>query len=760
MTRRRLLIAAVLGCATLVVLVASAVELARFERAGARRRAFVYAAGVALAPGAHVRRLALDATLARLGYTETRAAPTAPGQFRRTPASWEIFLRGVPPGVPRRVRLDVEDDRITRVTGDGGDDLGAVTLEPELLTSAIEGSGEESRAVRLTDTPPGLVDAVLAAEDRRFFEHGALDARALVRAAWRNLRAGRVVQGGSTITQQLVKMRLLSARRTLARKLLEAWLAVLIEWRYSKDEILEAYVNEVYLGQRGPVPIHGVGAAARAYFGKELRQLSTGETALLAGMIRAPNSYSPAANPTRARARRDVVLGRMNALGMLSRSDFERARREAVRVRPPATMDASAQYFVDHVRRELERRFGPDAPRGGDVRIFTTLDPALQRFAENAVARGLDRLETDVPRLRRRDPVRRLQAALIAVDPATGEIRALVGGRDYRTSQYDRVTLARRQPGSAFKPFVFLAALRARPGGPLFTPASQVDDAPITLRVGDRPWSPRNYEDQYEGRVSVRRALQDSLNAATVRIAETVGLPGVVETARAFGFRGPLAPVPALALGAFEVTPLELARAYTPLASGGLRPARLLTIRAVHDGDAEVEPAGAAAPVQVVSPAEAYLLTSLLQGVIESGTGAAARQLGVAGAVAGKTGTTNDGRDAWFVGYAPRLLAVVWVGFDGREAHGLSGAQAALPIWADFMRQALDAYPQPAFDVPPGVVVADIDATNGKLAGPACPVVAREVFLAGTEPPPCDEHRDIVASVTGWWERLTNWIRR
>src|SRR2546430_5476721 len=303
--------------------------------------------------------------------------------------------------------------------------------------------------------------------------------------------------------------------------------------------------------------IRGVGAASRTYFGKEVQQLSVGEAALLAGMFRAPNSYSPAANPGRARARRDAVLGRMQTLGMLPARDVARARREPVRVRSLVASGQSAPYFIDQVRQELEQRFGSDVSRHRGLQIFTTLDPALQRFGERAVALGLDRLETEVPKLRRQDPTRRLQAALIAVDPATGEIRALVGGRDYQASQYNRTTLARRQPGSAFKPFVYLAALRVREGaGAPLTPASVVEDTPITLMVGTKIWSPRNYEDKYEGRVSVRRALEQSLNAATGRVAEAAGLPNGIETAPRAGVRGQLQPLPALARGVVGVAPL------------------------------------------------------------------------------------------------------------------------------------------------------------------------------------------------------------
>src|SRR5204862_4955250 len=361
--------------------------------------------------------------------------------------------------------------------------------------------------------------------------------------------------------------------------------------------------------------------------------------------------------------------------------------------------------------------------------VFTTLDLTLQRLAENAVERGLVRLEARRPQLRGVDDGHRLQAVLVALDPATGQIRALVGGRSYQASQFNRAMLAHRQPGSAFKPFVYAAALTAPPGGGRgFTAATFLDDSPLTLTVNGAPWSPRNYEDRYQGRVTVREALQQSLNAATVRLAQDVGLPTIVERAHAFGIESRLAPVPAMALGSFEVTPLELARAYLPFLNGGQRTPPAHAVRAVQDPggalDVDEEPSKS-----VMSPAEAYLMTSLLEGVITAGTGASARALGVTGAVAGKTGTTNDGRDAWFVGGNPGLLVAVWVGYDSDEAHGLSGAEGALPIWAEFMRPALDSAGGPrTFSMPAGVSFVEIDLTNGKTANRFCPRTGKEVF--------------------------------
>jgi penicillin-binding protein 1B len=747
-----LLLAAGVGLATY-----SSIALARFERVEERRATFVYAAPQPLVPGLHIRRADLAGTLARLKYVDSRAVAPVPGQYRRLGNAWEIHLRATPEAAARRVRLEVRDERVTRVTRDGHD-IGSAALEPEVLTSADDRPGEDNRPTRLADVPLVLINAVLAAEDHRFFEHGGVDARGLLRAAWANLRAGRVTQGGSTITQQLVKNRLVGSRRTFFRKANEAWLATLVEWRYAKPQILEAYLNEIYLGQRGGRAIRGVGAAARAYFRKEVHQLTPAEAALIAGLIRAPNHYSPSAHPDRARARRDVVLARMRELGSLSPADHQTARAEPVRIPAAAVTGQPAPYFTDYVRAELEQRFGE---RGEPARVYTALDLALQRFAESAVVRGLDRLETRVPRLRRDDPVRRLQAALVALDPATGEIRALVGGRDYTQSQFNRAAQARRQPGSAFKPIVYLAALRQHGDDrPVLTAASLVDDVPLAVTVGTETWSPRNYEDRYEGRVTVRRALEQSLNAATVRVADVAGLPAVIDTARALGFEAALAPVPAMALGAFEATPLELARVYVPMANGGVRPPGTFAVRAVRDRDGDVLPAENEEALAVISPAEAYLITSLLVGVVQTGTGTAARGLAGPDTIAGKTGTTNDGRDAWFVGYTPRLVVAVWVGYDGGDAHGLSGSEAALPIWIDFMREAVATYPAPAFTVPAGITFASIDVTNGRLATPSCPVTARETFLAGTEPPPCQDHGGFGTQIQDWWRRLRDWWNR
>ncbi|HYE89488.1 MAG TPA: transglycosylase domain-containing protein, partial [Terriglobales bacterium] len=575
---------AIVGALVLSLISYTGVQLARFERADARRTMTVYAAPQPLTAGLNVKRIDLPAILARLRYTEVKGTPSAPGQFQRGATTWDIHLRGHTGhdgGTARMVRLELRGERIARVT-QSGRDIGAVALEPEVLTSVGDRPGEAYRPVRLGDVPPVLIQAVLAAEDHRFFDHAGVDLRGLLRAAWTNLRGGRVLQGGSTITQQLVKNRLLGPQRTFARKVNEAWLSTVIEWRYAKERILEAYLNEIYLGQRGPLALRGVGAAARSFFGKEPHQLTLAEAATLAGITRAPNLYSPAANPERARERRNVVLTRMRELGMLNDADHRDAQAQALAVKPaPAQM---AAYFTDYLRREIEDLGASDVSDAPGARVYSSLDVTLQRFAEAAVARGLDRLESRVPRLRRADGAR-LQAVLVALDPRSGQIRALVGGRDYQTSQFNRAIFARRQPGSAFKPFVFVAALSPERQRAVYTAASVVDDAPLTLQVGRDTWAPRNYEDRYEGQVTLRRALERSLNSATVRVADSVGYASVIETARALGIESPLAPVPALALGAFEVTPLELARAYVPFSNAGVRPRGPTALVAAVEGN-------------------------------------------------------------------------------------------------------------------------------------------------------------------------------
>jgi penicillin-binding protein 1B len=579
-------------------------------------------------------------------------------------------------------------------------------------------------------------DAVLAAEDQRFFLHPGVDPLALVRAVMVNVRAGGAEQGGSTLTQQLVKNTFLTPQRTIGRKLREAIIAVLLELHTSKEDILGRYLASVYLGTDGGLPVHGFAHGAMVHLGKPLGSLDAGDCAVLAGMIRSPNRLAPRRHRDEARARRDEVLRLMIEHDMLDAQTGEKAMAQPIAPAPPRERSVGALYVADQVQREL-KQIVPEVAASPGLAVYTSIDGAAQREAEHAVRHGLETLEKRRPP--RDEP---LQAALVAIDPETGMVRALVGGRDYRTSALDHAVRMRRQPGSTFKPFVYLAAVDpSRSGMEARNVVSRVEDRPLALDVDGRTWTPANYEDEYFGQVPLEEALARSLNTATVRLALDVGIGRVIATARDLGITSDLPPVPALALGAGEVSLLELTSAYAVIASGGLqRPPALVT--AVASGEGEVLYVAQPQEKSVIDPAVAYLMTHMMERVIDVGTGDGVRRLGYRGAAAGKTGTTNDTRDAWFVGWTPDLVAGVWVGYDKGGSTGLTGAVAALPIWTSFIRATAGPTPPTKFPVPQGIVWREVDPTSGLLATPSCPASTPEPFLSGSEPPiTCDRHR-------------------
>ena len=581
----------------------------------------------------------------------------------------------------------------------------------------------------LAEIPRPVVDAVLVAEDRRFFQHRGIDLLAVLRAATSNVRHGQIRQGGSTITQQLARTLFLSTQRTWGRKLRESGIALMIELRNPKERILEAYLNAIYLGQDGDVAVHGLGAAARHFLGKDLAQVRLDEAALLAAAINAPGrTFS--GDPVRALTARDGVLRAMLRQGVISRAAFHDAVIRPL-PRPAVSSTLRAPYFVNLAREEIVRRVA--LPHSGEVRIATTLDPILQRVAEAAVRDGIDRIERGHPGLGRG----KLQAALVAIEPASGRIRALVGGRRYLDSPFNRATRAARQPGSLFKPIVYLAAFEAERMGrwPGLTPASLVPDEPMTVKDESGSWSPHNMDGRFRGPVTVRRALEDSLNAPAVRVAGNVGLNRVVQVARSLGIESLLAPVPSLALGTSEVTLLEMAGAFATLANQGVRATPTTLAGDFPPGGASLV-APVPAPVRVASAESAYLVTHLLRGVMQQGTGRASARWGLSDITAGKTGSTDGLRDAWFVGYTPDLVVGVWLGLDDGSPIGLTGAQAALPVWAAVMQAAVRRTPPRPFTPPPGVVLVAVNRDTGQPAPILCREgqVIQEAFLAGTEP--------------------------
>jgi penicillin-binding protein 1B len=511
-------------------------------------------------------------------------------------------------------------------------------------------------------------------------------------------------------------------------------MALLAERRYSKNEILEAYLNEIYLGQNGLQGIFGIWEASQFYFARTPSELSLAETAMLAGLIRAPNNYSPYRDPTRARQRRNTVLGLLLEAGIVTQAEHDQAADEPLRVVGVRGGRNAAPYFVDYLRDELALSYPPEVLTSEGLRVFTTLDVQLQRYANAAVAEGLAELESRYPALKAKEPERAVQACLLAMQPQTGEIKAMVGGRNYGQSQFNRVIHALRQPGSVFKPFVYLAAFEqsATAEDPI-TPATILLDEPFEWRYDSRTWRPDNYRDRYLGRVTVRQALELSLNSATARLAHKVGLDPVRTLAHRMGISSELPPLPSIVLGAQEVSPFDIAQAYAVLANQGLRTVPRASKKVVDRTGQMIE----RHPVEmarVTSPQAAYLVVHILEGVLDQGTGREARQLGFNRPAAGKTGTTNEARDAWFVGFTPDLLAVVWVGFDESKRLGLTGSAAALPIWARFMKAATAGAPVVSFVRPPGVASVRIDPYTGGIATENCPDAIEEAFWKGQEP--------------------------
>ena len=587
---------------------------------------------------------------------------------------------------------------------------------------------ENRTPVALTDVPPMLINALIAAEDARFYSHHGLDLRGIARALVRNIRARKVLEGGSTLTQQLAKVLFLTPERSYTRKLKEMALALRIEQRYTKQEILSLYLNQIYFGSGA----YGVEAAAQIYFGKSAKDLNIAECSLLAGLPRSPKYYSPFKAPQSALGRRAYVLNRMVETGSITRAQADDAKRAPLPSQPTVKVVGPAPYFVEYIRQRVEERFGASILYSGGLNIYTSINDELQTYADQAVKDGLAKVEA---RRRRTGVSQPLQASLIAIEPLTGHILAMVGGRDFSKSQFNRATQALRQPGSAFKPVIYAAALEQG-----FGATDILDDSPLTIKVDRKKnWTPENFTHSYQGPVTLRNALAESLNVPTVKLLEKIGVNETIQYARKFGIRSPLTPYLSLALGSSDVTLFELTSAYTVFANHGTKLGPV-SIRMITDSSGRVLYTNDALPVQVMKPETSYLITNLLRGVIERGTGWKARELGRP--AAGKTGTTNDYRDAWFIGYTPTIVAGVWVGYDDHRRIGPkeTGARAALPIWLAFMKKAHAERDAEDFTVPEGIIFKQVDPKTGLLSTDSCSSSIREAFLPGTEPRRyCDE---------------------
>ncbi len=707
------------------------------------RSAGIYAAPKQIRAGENISQDEVISYLKRAGYVErSQQAESSRGRYSLDGGTLQIdpskdaILDNARTFQPLRIQFARGGKSVALVADrDSGAHLDKAQLEPELISSVTGRERAKRRVVGFNDLPPDLIKAITVTEDRSFFEHHGVNIRGIVRAFLRRYdtdpNSPLAHQGGSSITQQLVKNLWLSPERTLKRKVAEAYMSIILETRLSKEEIFALYCNQVYLGQQSGFSINGLGEAASAYFNKDVTNLTLPESAFLAGLIRSPNRYNPYHDLETARARRNQVLESMVEAGALS--DGEAKQAEASDLKPAPTkgrIDLSdAPYFADYVQNQLGDLISGE---GSDhLRIYTTVDMDLQRAAYAAVTKqlaALDKLEA------KRFPPGTLQAALIAMNPHTGEIVAMVGGRDYAQSQLNR-TEALRQPGSAFKPFVYATALNTAydPVPRVITPATVFKDEPQTFTYDNQEYSPGNMGDKYSMEpVTLRDAMVHSLNVVTVEVAMEVTIGRVMNLAAKAGLPRVPHAYPAMALGTAEATPLQIASAYTAFAANGTRTTPIAIDR-ITTGKGVTIAQPTPQKNEVVRPEVAYVLTSFMKDVVNRGTASPIRARGFKFNVAGKTGTSRDG---WFAGYTPNLVCVVWVGFDDGSQLGLTGAASALPIWADFMSVALTNHPEWAGDwqMPEGIQQSEIDPATGQLAKAEDPSKRPEFFINGTSP--------------------------
>jgi penicillin-binding protein 1A len=601
---------------------------------------------------------------------------------------------------------------------------------------------ENRNPISLAEVPPQLKHAVLAAEDRRFYGHWGINMVAFARAALRNVAAREVTQGASTITMQLARNLFLDQSRTLERKLKEIVLAVRLERSFSKDELLELYLNRIYFGEGA----YGVQAAARRFFSKDVGELTVPEAAMIAGLPANPAAFSPVRHPEAALRRRNRVLGSMREIGRISDAAYERMVAEPLGVLPGGSPSGEAPYFLEYVRLQLMERFGGHAVYEGGLRIRTSLELDLQRAAETAVEKQCRAIEASRRYRETFESFRGsgsrdteggtpyLQAALVAIEPQTGQILAMVGGRSWQDSRFNRATQARRQPGSSFKPFIYAMALRNG-----MRPTDTILDEPVSYPMGYLAsagrWAPKNFHNKYEGPVTLRYALAKSINVPAVKLLERVGPRTVVDFAHTCGIEGPLPAYLSLALGTGEVTPLEMADAYAAFDNQGMRVTPISVLR-VDDPMGRSLQENRPQTFEVLDEKTSGLLISMMRGVMDNGTGATARStMDFRSPAAGKTGTTDDYTDAWFIGCVPRCACAVWVGFDEKRSlgSGMTGAKAALPIWVDFMKEFVRLHGEEDFEVPAGMTVVMTCSQTGLLATSGCRAVST-AYVSGTEP--------------------------
>jgi penicillin-binding protein 1B len=728
--------------------------------------AMIYAAPQAVRTGEQIGPKEIVSALRRAGYVEAHETVKSKiGSYRLQENSLTVIPGSKSFYSPDSARISFVHGRVERISRleakPEEESLDTYALEPQLVTGLYDQSQRSKRRlVGYDEIPKMLRDAIISIEDRRFFEHKGVNYLRLAKAAVNDIRTGQNLHGGggSTLTMQFAKGYFLSDEKTITRKMAQIMIALQLEQRFSKQQIFETYVNWVPMGQRGSFSINGMGEAAQAYFGKDIKNLNLEECALLAAIIQRPSYLTPFRHPERALERRNLVLETMVATGSITREEANKAKAAPLKLAPLNIDGSDAPYFVDMVRESLLEKYKEEQLNEEGMRIYTTLDPDLQRAASEAIETGSQEIDELIRRRRTKKitvgrgknfktEVREMtgpqaQVALIALDPHTGQVLALAGGRNYGMSQLNHA-LARRPTGSIFKPFVYAAALNSAINGtqPVFTETTVLDDSESVYQFGNRFYAPKNFHNEYLGQVSARYALAHSLNNATIKLAEMVGYDHVTELARSAGISS-VKPTPAMALGAYDATPLEMAGAYTMFANAGARvdPRMISSIRNARGETLESFPAETK---QVLDPRVAYVTTNMMEEVLNSGTAVRVRALGFTAPAAGKTGTSHDG---WFAGYTNNVLCIVWVGFDDYSDLGLEGAHSAAPIWAMFMKKAVnlpqykDAKP---FTPPSGVVMVKLDKATNLVSNSTCPDSYEAAFIEGTEPKETCDHTPV-----------------
>ncbi|MFT3931806.1 MAG: penicillin-binding protein 1B [Spongiibacteraceae bacterium] len=699
----------------------------------------VYSRALHLYPEMPLSQEDFQRELDLLGY-RSGSELRQPGDVVRQGTTYKIYRRAFAfedkAESAQQLSVHISDSRIVDLRDGKNNPLDLARMDPVSLGSMFI-TDEDRVLVQLKDVPPLLTKTLMLVEDRNFYNHFGLSPRAIIRAAFANLRAGHAVQGGSTLTQQLVKNVLLTNERSLWRKINEAVMSILVEYHYDKDTILEAYLNEIFLGQEGPRPIHGFALASRHYFNRPLDELRSDQIAMLVGLVKGPSQYDPWRRPEKAKERRDLVLKLMADGEVIDNKEYEAAIKRDLGLAKKKAQDSLHPGYLDLVRRQLRRDYQERDLQIKGLRIFTAFNPQAQWHAERSLERALNKL----------DPKDKgLEGAMVVTDIVSGEVIALVGGRDMHFAGFNRALDALRPIGSLVKPAVYLSALESK----RYTLISKLDDGPVDIKVPGGRWQPKNYDKQFHGEVPLHFALAESYNAATARLGLDLGVPKVLATIQRLGVERELPVVPAVLLGAGELSPLEVAVMYQTIAAQGVS-AGLRSIRAITDAEGIPLARYPQKPVQAVSPAAIHTLQYAMQEVMTAGTARAAKNVLPSLRVAGKTGTTDDLRDSWFAGFAGDYLAVVWMGRDDNKSTGLSGATGALKAWLGFMAET--SHVGMTYEAPEGVNYVWVNEETGLVSAENCAGALYIPFIEGTEPTTVDGTCDSNNGVIRWFQQ-------